>query len=184
MSSVLAAFLLCSVSVSRFFSDGMMLQRDRPVPVWGTASHGERVVASFGGKSVSAKADAKGVSIRSSDPCVDNDILYKNKINPSEIPVRIIKGQGTGEKKESISTSVGAIVSTGSRKGLIKTLLLCDKVMNIRKTNLIVKIVSMIIGMVVTGILLASGNNVSSLIPAAYQLFWTLPIFIVSKIYI
>ena len=124
------------------------------------------------------------VSIRSSDPCVDNDILYKNKINPSEIPVRIIKGQGTGEKKESISTSVGAIVSTGSRKGLIKTLLLCDKVMNIRKTNLIVKIVSMIIGMVVTGILLASGNNVSSLIPAAYQLFWTLPIFIVSKIYI
>ena len=124
------------------------------------------------------------VSVRSSDPCVDNDILYKNKINPSEIPVRIIKGQGTGEKKESISTSVGAIVSTGSRKGLIKTLLLCDKVMNIRKTNLIVKIVSMVIGMVVTGILLASGGNVSSLIPAAYQLFWTLPILIVTKIYI
>ena len=128
------------------------------------------------------------VSVRSSDPCIDNDILYKNKIDPSEIPVRIIKGQGVSEKKESISTSVGSIVSTGSRKGLIKTLLLCDKIMNIRKTNLIVKIVSMIIGMVVTGILMASmvagDNTVSSLIPAAYQLFWMLPILIVSKIYI
>ena len=124
------------------------------------------------------------VSIRSSDPCIDNDILYKNKINPAEVPVRIIKGQGAEEKKESISTSVGAIVSTGTRKGLIKTLLLCDKVMNIRKTNLIVKIVSMVIGMVVTGILMASGGQVSSLIPAAYQLFWMLPILIVSKIYI
>jgi len=60
MSSVLAAFLLCSVSVSRFFADGMMLQRDRPVPVWGTASPGERVVASFGGRSASVKADSKG----------------------------------------------------------------------------------------------------------------------------
>lgn len=128
------------------------------------------------------------ISVRSSDPCIDNDILYKNKIDPAEIPVRIIKGQGISEKKESISTSVGSIVSTGSRKGLIKTLLLCDKIMNIRKTNLIVKIVSMIIGMVVTGILMASmvagDSTVSSLIPAAYQLFWMLPILIVSKIYI
>ena len=60
MNSVLAAFLLCSVSVSRFFADGMMLQRDRPVPVWGTASPGERVVASFGGRSASVKVDSKG----------------------------------------------------------------------------------------------------------------------------
>ena len=60
MSCLLASVVLCSVSVSSFFSDGMMLQRDRPVPVWGTAAPGERVEASFGGKSASAKADAKG----------------------------------------------------------------------------------------------------------------------------
>ena len=60
MSSLLAALFLCTVSVSRFFADGMMLQRDRPVPVWGTATPGERVEASFGGKSTTATADAKG----------------------------------------------------------------------------------------------------------------------------
>lgn len=60
MSFLLASVVLCSATASSLFSDGMMLQRDRPVPVWGTASPGERVVASFGGKSASATADAKG----------------------------------------------------------------------------------------------------------------------------
>ena len=60
MSCLLASVLLCSATVSSFFSDGMMLQRDRPVPVWGTAAPGERVEASFGGKRASATADAKG----------------------------------------------------------------------------------------------------------------------------
>lgn len=122
------------------------------------------------------------ISIRSSDPCVDNDILYRNKMDPTQYPVRIIKGQGPETKKESISTSVGSVVSTGSRKGLIKTLLLCDKVINIRKTNLIVKILSMIIGAVAAGLLITTAAPISSLFPALYQLFWMLPIFVVSKI--
>ena len=60
MSCLLASVVLCSATASSFFSDGMMLQRDRPVPVWGTAAPGERVEASFGGKSASATADSKG----------------------------------------------------------------------------------------------------------------------------
>ena len=124
------------------------------------------------------------VSIRSSDPCIENDILYKNKIDPEEYPVRIIKGQPADEKQETISTSVGSIVSTGSRKGLIKTLLLCDKIMNIRKTNRFVKIAALLIGAVAAGVLLATVGSVSSLYPGLYQMFWMLPVFIVSKIYI
>ena len=124
------------------------------------------------------------VSIRSSDPCVDNDILYRNKMDPTEYPVRIIKGQGPEEKKESISTSDGSIISTGSRKGLVKTLLLCDKILNLRKTNLVVKVLSMVIGAVAAGFLITAAAPISSLFPAVYQVFWMIPIFIVSKIYI
>ena len=124
------------------------------------------------------------VSIRSLDPCIDNEILFKNKIDPSEYPVRIIKGQEMGTKRESISSTIGSIVSTGSKKGLIKTLLLCDKLMNIRKTNLVVKIAAMVIGAAVAGVLLATVGNISSAYPALYQLFWMLPIFFISKIYI
>jgi sialate O-acetylesterase len=42
------------------FSDHMVLQRDMPVPVWGSASPGEKVTVSFHGKSSSAAADQSG----------------------------------------------------------------------------------------------------------------------------
>jgi len=124
------------------------------------------------------------VSIRTADPCIDNNILSRNKINPEELPVRIIKDQNANEKKEKISTSVGAIVSTGTRKGLIKTLLICDKITNIKKTNILVKIMSMLIGIVISVLFMVNGGDVSSIWPAVYQLFWLFPIMIVSKIYI
>lgn len=37
-----------------------VLQRDKPVPVWGTAAAGEKVTVIFAGQTVSATADAKG----------------------------------------------------------------------------------------------------------------------------
>ena len=42
------------------FADCMVLQRDRPVTVWGWAAPGETVTVTFAGQSVSATADAKG----------------------------------------------------------------------------------------------------------------------------
>ena len=47
-------------SVSRIFSDHMVLQRGRPVPVWGEAMPGTKVAVRFGEASVNAVADAKG----------------------------------------------------------------------------------------------------------------------------
>ena len=42
------------------FSDHIVLQRDQPVPVWGTGSPGEKVVVEFAGQSKNATADADG----------------------------------------------------------------------------------------------------------------------------
>ena len=46
--------------MSKLFSDGMVLQRDKPVKVWGWASKGESVTLSFGDQSVRATADDDG----------------------------------------------------------------------------------------------------------------------------
>ncbi|MDG1671828.1 MAG: hypothetical protein P8H96_13245, partial [Akkermansiaceae bacterium] len=48
------------IKLPAIFSDDMILQREMPVPVWGTANPGEIVTVSFAGQSVSGKADAKG----------------------------------------------------------------------------------------------------------------------------
>jgi len=48
------------VTFSSLFSDHAVLQRDKPVSVWGRADPGERVTVTFRGQSVGATADAAG----------------------------------------------------------------------------------------------------------------------------
>ena len=49
------------VRLPHVFTDGAVLQRDRAVPVWGTAEAGKKVIVKFAGqeKSVQAAADGK-----------------------------------------------------------------------------------------------------------------------------
>lgn len=57
------AFAPCAQAEVRLaspFTSHMVLQRDRNVPVWGTAAPGEIVTVEFAGQKVSAKADADG----------------------------------------------------------------------------------------------------------------------------
>jgi len=60
LCALLATSAFADVSLSKMFSDHMVLQRDRMVPVWGKADPGEDVTVRFGGTEVSAKADASG----------------------------------------------------------------------------------------------------------------------------
>ena len=55
-----AASVHAEVGLAPLFTDYAVLQRDRPVPVWGTAAAGERVKVSFAGQSRAATAAADG----------------------------------------------------------------------------------------------------------------------------
>jgi sialate O-acetylesterase len=64
--ALIAAFFAVSsvwaegLQVSRYFSDNMVLQRDKPVKVWGSAKAGDEVTVSFGDQKKSALADKDG----------------------------------------------------------------------------------------------------------------------------
>lgn len=63
--SVLLLFALHSAAfaqlkLARLFSDHVVLQRQKPIPVWGWATPNENVKVSLGNQSQSAKADASG----------------------------------------------------------------------------------------------------------------------------
>ena len=51
---------LADVKLHKLFSDHVVLQRDRPIPVYGTARPGENVAVHFAGQTVSTQADAEG----------------------------------------------------------------------------------------------------------------------------
>ena len=59
---VLAASLSAGAKVvmPQMFQSGMVLQRGKPIPVWGTADAGERVLVSWCGKQYATTADASG----------------------------------------------------------------------------------------------------------------------------
>ena len=52
--------LQAQVRLPRLLSDGMVLQRGAPIPVWGWASPGESVTLEFNGKKYLTKADEQG----------------------------------------------------------------------------------------------------------------------------
>ncbi|OAM87269.1 sialate O-acetylesterase [Termitidicoccus mucosus] len=68
-ASVIASCALCAVSsgaaglpitLAPLFRDGAVLQRGKPVPVWGTAGAGETITVSFGRQTATATAGADG----------------------------------------------------------------------------------------------------------------------------
>ncbi len=59
-AALFASAVFAEVKLAAPFADGMVLQRDREVAVWGTADPGEKVKVMFAGNEVSATADEKG----------------------------------------------------------------------------------------------------------------------------
>jgi sialate O-acetylesterase len=63
-------------SLSSVFGESMVLQRDRPIPVWGRADANEPITVSLNGKVAKTTADAHGVwmaklpAMNAGGPCV------------------------------------------------------------------------------------------------------------------
>lgn len=52
--------LFANVSLPQFFTDNMVLQRNKPIPVWGFANAGEKIQVKFKNQTQSTIADEKG----------------------------------------------------------------------------------------------------------------------------
>jgi hypothetical protein len=115
---------------------------------------------------------------------VDVDLFYKNKLT-AENHFCVIKGIGEEEESTSVSASKTGLVAAGSLKGLIKTLIVCDKLRSVQKTNFVIKTVAAAIGILAMGFIIAAGIPLSaawSLYFALYQLLWLVPVYVISKV--
>jgi len=122
------------------------------------------------------------VGIKSFDPNID-DVLLSKKIKTAKYPIKVIRSRNVEDIPHSVERCDSGIVSTGSVKSLLRTVALCERVGGVIKTGLIVKVLSMLIGVVVMSLIYAFGDimSVSSLYIALYQLFWAVPVLLISK---
>ncbi len=84
------------VTTATPFADNMVLQRDRPVPVWGVADPGEKVTVSFAGQTKSALADKDGkwsVSLDAMPASKDGRMLKVDGASNSEEIRNVLVGE-------------------------------------------------------------------------------------------
>lgn len=125
------------------------------------------------------------VAVKSCDPNIDNALL-SGKINLSKYPVRIIKCTSVDDMNKTKEESDSGIISTGSVRGILQALSLCDRLTHINRTNAVVKLLSTVLGIFSSALIIGSGvvSGVASLYLAAYQVFWMIPMLLLSKFYI
>lgn len=122
------------------------------------------------------------VGIKSFDPNID-DLLLAKKIKTSKYPVKVIRSKNVEDIPHTFERSDSGIVSKRSVKALLRTVALCERVSSVIRTNMIVKVLAMLIGVVVMVFINAFGgaSTLSSLYLMLYQLFWIIPVMIISR---
>lgn len=100
------------VKLPSVFGSHMVLQRDRPLPIWGSASPGEEVVVALDEKSSATKADDKG-AWKVTLPAISADgkthkltVAGKNKIEFEDVLVgEVWVGSGQSNMEMTLSSS-------------------------------------------------------------------------------
>lgn len=125
------------------------------------------------------------VGIKTSDPNID-DHLLSCKIKMSKYPVRIIKCAEPKETAIIVDRLSSGIVSKSSAKSLLQTLAICDRVLSASRTNNVLGVVSILLGMAAMAFFIIAGMpiTVAPLFVALYQLFWIIPVIAVARYYI
>lgn len=109
--------------------------------------------------------------------------MLSTKIKLSKYPVRVLKYSDISESRRGSDRTDSGIVSKKSAKALLRIFTLCDKIKHVTKANIAVNIITMVSGLAICAVVAALGNvaGVSSLYVALFQLFWIIPVYLMSK---
>lgn len=114
------AVMLATAKFATIFGDGMVLQRDKPVPVWGTADAGEKVTVRFAGqeKTTVARADGRwGVKLDAMPFSAESRELSANEAKIADVVVGEV-WLCSGQSNMNLALFGGAKVSRHAEQAL------------------------------------------------------------------
>ncbi|MBR5314485.1 MAG: hypothetical protein IKU45_03610 [Clostridia bacterium] len=125
------------------------------------------------------------IGIKTFDPNID-DKLLGSKVKITKYPVRLLRCSSLEQAATTQDEADSGIVSKGSPRTLLNAFVLCSKVLYANRSNVTVKILSVVFSVLLMACLLIFGkaNSIPSLYVALYQIFWMIPVFLISKFYI
>ncbi|MBE6611966.1 MAG: hypothetical protein E7632_05700 [Ruminococcaceae bacterium] len=121
------------------------------------------------------------VGIKSFDPNID-DLMLAKKIKAMKYPVKVIRARNVEDIPHIFERCDSGIVSKRSVKALLRTVAVCERVSHTIKTNMIFKVLSMLIGVIAMVFIYSFGAEVElqSLWTLLYQAIWLIPVLIVT----
>lgn len=125
------------------------------------------------------------IGIKTFDPNIDDRMLGQ-RIKLSKYPVRILRCRSLDDISVPAEESESGIVSKNSSRSLLQAFILCTKVLYTGRLSTIVKMLSMGLSVIITALLLLFGGitTIASFYVVLYQLFWIIPVYVISRLYI
>ena len=125
------------------------------------------------------------VGIKTFDPNI-NDKLLGQKIEVSRYPVKILRCRSLDDMNVATEEENSGIVSKSSSRSLLAAFSLCSKVLYTGRLSMIVKALSVVIGLLLASFLLLFGEIIAipSIYVALYNIVFTLVIYGISRAYI
>ena len=125
------------------------------------------------------------IGIKTLDPNID-DKLLGSKVKITRYPVRILRCSSLEEAESRQDDVDSGIVSKSSPRSLLSAFVLCSKVLYANRTNVTVKILSIAFSVLLMAFLLVFSKvtAIPSMYVVLYQLFWMIPVYLISKFYV
>ncbi|MBO4229084.1 MAG: hypothetical protein J5938_01890 [Clostridia bacterium] len=122
------------------------------------------------------------VGIKTSDPNIDDNLLAQ-KIKLSKYPIRIIKCAQPEETEIVVERMSSGIVSRSGAKALLQTLAMCERILSANRTNRIIRVLSILLAVaaIAAFVALRISPNIAPIWIVLYQLFWCIPVVILSR---
>ena len=121
--SLVALPAFAAVRPAAVFTDGAVLQANRPVPVWGMADPGEKVVVKFAGQTKTAKAGADGKWRVALDPMAYSSVGRELVVGSTKFS-DVLVGEvwlGIGQSNMEFSFDICEEGKVASKGGVIPT---------------------------------------------------------------
>ncbi|MBR6562439.1 MAG: hypothetical protein IKK70_00695 [Clostridia bacterium] len=121
------------------------------------------------------------LGIKTLDPNINNELINAG-IKFRKCPISVLRGNDPEDVIGEVESVNSGIVCNSTLHNFLKMFALCDKARHVTKCNVIISIVSVFLSFAAVTFLAVTGgiNEITSLHAVAFQLFWLLPVWLIS----
>ncbi len=121
------------------------------------------------------------LGVKTLDPNINNELI-NGAVKFRKCPISVLRGNSPQEVTGEAERVDSGIVCNSTLHNFLKMFALCDKTRHITKSNAIISIVSVFLSFAAVAFLAVTGDvgALTSLHALAFQLFWLLPVWLVS----